>query len=239
MIDKRFGRPAVSKLDGGFAATLDRVLRRLDREPRNARCPHLLAGHLKGRMGGDAFRFIVAKFYLNDRTISLLPKLLDDLEKGRRPGSLYFNLRQMFSNAISLTWFTTDTANGAGEDLLRRISGQRRNGLLRDAMNFRFRNQCHCGKCPTWAMAFASLCNPVSQCCLWRARSMASHRRPNPRPLPETFPNARLVVVENSGHASQLRARAPGLAKAMAEFMAGRTVDATFAIPPHRFAALK
>lgn len=238
MIDKQFEASGSFKLDGGFAATLDRVLRRLDREPLQLDLSPLVGRPLKGRMGGDAFRFIVAKFYLNDPdNFRFLPKLLDDLEKGREPGSLYFNLRQMFSNAISLTWFTTDAANGASEDLLRRISGQRETALLRDAMNFPFPEINAVWKMPDLGDGFRV---PVQSSVpvLFVAGSLDGITPPaQSAAIAKTFPNARLVVVENGGHASQLRA--PGLAKAMAEFMAGRTVDATFAIPPPQFAAPK
>jgi pimeloyl-ACP methyl ester carboxylesterase len=219
-----------------LVATLDRVLAKLDRAP--------LAVELEDgdrrftlEVGGYALRFIVAKFYLNDPdNFRYLPKMLDESDQGRRPWSLIFNLGQILRGGVSLAWFTTDGASGVTAARAETIRAQARGARLQDAMNFPFpdinrvwgvqdlgdgfREPVRSDVPALFVAGTLDGITPVSQT----------------REIMKGFSDSRLLLVENGGHSSQLRA--PGVAGDIAGFMAGRNPPETARLSPVEFVPL-
>lgn len=210
-------------------ATLDRVLAKLERAP--------VAVELEGpdrkkftlRVGRYALGFIIAKFYLNDPdNFRFLPKLLDELDTGRRPWSLVFNLAQLMRGGVSFAWFTTDAANGVTADRAALIAEQAKTARLGDAMNFPFPEINRAWQMADLGDAFRS---PVSAAVptLFVVGSLDGIT-----PIEQTrevmggFSNARLLVVENAGHTSMFRGR--GVPAAIAAFFSGQEAPAKAAI---------
>jgi pimeloyl-ACP methyl ester carboxylesterase len=218
-------------------ATLTRVLAKADRAPIEVPIEDEKKKVTTYRVGGYALRFILAKFYLNDPdNTRYLPKLLDEIDTGRRPWSLTFNVLQIMRSPVSLAWFTMDAANGvtpARGDLIRT---QTTTALLGDAMNFPFPDINDVWHVPDHGDAFrASVTSDVPT--LFVAGSLDGIT-----PLAQTreimrgFTNARLLVVENGGHNSQLRPLE--VAAGIAGFFAGRTPPETARLPLFAFMPL-
>ena len=217
-------------------ATLERVLAKLDRKP--------VAVELEGaegrytlRVGGDALRFILAKFYLNDPdNFRYLPKLLDELDAGRRPWSLVFNLMQMQRGAVSFAWFTTDAASGVTgprAELIRRQAAQAR---LREAMNFPFPDINRTWGIPDLGDDFRAPVRSDTPVLFVAGTLDGITPVAQSREIMRGFSAARLLVVENGGHNSMFRA--PGVAEAMAGFVAGREPPESAALPAVSFMPL-
>lgn len=216
--------------------TLDRVLARLDAQP--------LAVELKGpdgtvtrEVGGYALRFIIAKFYLNDPdNFRFLPKMLDEIDTGREPWSLRFNLGKLLGGGVSFAWFTTDAASGvsAGRDAV--IREQARTSRLGDASNFPFPDINEVWGMPDLGGAYRE---PVESDVptLFVAGTLDGITPvEQAKDVMERFHHGRLLTVENGGHVSQLRA--PGIASAIAGFCAGDTPPAVLWLPAPRFVPL-
>jgi len=200
---------------------LDRVLARLDHAP--------LAIEMEGpdgkftlKVGGYALRFIIAKFYLNDPdNFKFLPKLLDELESGRRPWSLVFNLSQVGRGGVSFVWFTTDAASGVSEARNQVIARQTVSARLRDSLNFPFPDINRVWGMTDLGDAFRA---PVqtSLPTLFVAGTLDGITPlEQTREIMQGFSDSRLLVVENGGHNSMLRG--PGMPAAIAGFFAGAT----------------
>lgn len=228
--------PTVGPKFSDLLATLDRVLAKLDREPVVVEMEGS-DGKIALKVGGYALRFIIAKFYLNDPdNFKFLPKLLDELDTGRRPWSLVFNLGQMLRGSISFAWLTTDAASGVTADRARLIDDQARTARLRDSLNFPFPDINKVWGMPDLGDAFRA---PVrsSVPTLFVAGTLDGIT-----PVAQTqevmrgFNAGRLLLVENGGHNSMLRG--PGVATAIADFYAGRTPPETSALPAIAFMPL-
>lgn len=219
-------------------ATLDRVLAKLDRQP--------LAVELEGadskkftlRVGSYALRFIIAKFYLNDPdNFRYLPKLLDEIDSGRRPWSLVFNLGQIMRGGVSFVWFTTDAASGVSAERGQLIAEQAPSTRLRDAMNFPFPDINRVWQIADLGDAFRA---PVqtSVPTLFVAGALDGITPvEQTREVMQGFSDARLLVVEHAGHTSMFRGK--GVPEAMAAFFRGESaVPASAAIEPVAFMPL-
>jgi pimeloyl-ACP methyl ester carboxylesterase len=217
-------------------ATLDRVLAKLDRSP--------LPVELEGsdgkftlKVGGYALRFIIAKFYLNDPdNFKYLPKLLDEIDRGRRPWSLIFNLGQIIRGGVSFVWLTTDAASGVTATRAERIRTQAGTARLQDALNFPFPDINR-----VWGVADLgdSFRAPVRSAVptLFVAGTLDGITPPaQTKEIMTGFSAARLLVIENGGHNSMLRA--PGVPQAIAGFYAGKEPVATAELSPVAFMPL-
>jgi pimeloyl-ACP methyl ester carboxylesterase len=217
-------------------ATLDRVLAKLDREP--------VAVELEGsggkftlKVGGYLLRFIIAKFYLNDPdNFKYLPKLLDELDAGRRPWCLVFNLGQIIRGGVSFVWFTTDAASGVSAARSELIARQVGTAKLRDSVNFPFPDINR-----VWGMADLgeSFRAPVQTAIptLFVAGTLDGITPvAQTREIMRGFSASHLLEVENGGHNSMLRG--PGVPAAIAGFFAGQTPPATSVLPAVGFMAL-
>ena len=206
-------------------ATLDRVLAKVDREP--------VAVEMEGsdgkftlKVGGYALRFILAKFYLNDPdNFKYLPKLLDELDTGRRPWSLIFNVSQIMRGGVSFVWFTTDAASGVSTARGELIAQQAATARLRDSLNFPFPDINR-----VWGMADLgdAFRAPVQTDIptLFVAGTLDGITPvEQTREIMKGFSAGRLLVVENGGHNSQFRGA--GVPAAIAGFFGGQT-------PPER-----
>jgi pimeloyl-ACP methyl ester carboxylesterase len=228
--------PVVGAKFPDLLATLDRVLAKLDRAP--------VAVELEGsggkftlKVGGYALRFFIAKFYLKDPdSFRYLPKLLDELDTGRRPWSLVYNLSQIIRGGVSFAWFTTDAASGVTPARAQLIATQAGTARLRDAMNFPFPDINRPWGLADLGDAFRA---PVqSDVPVLFVAGTLDGITPvvQTREIMRGFTHARLLTVENGGHDSQLGA--PGVADAIAGFVAGRTPPETTALPPVQFMPL-
>lgn len=219
-------------------ATLDRVLAKLDRQP--------VAVDLEGgdgkkftlRVGGYALRFVIAKFYLNDPdNFRYLPKFLDELDTGRRPWSLVFNLGQIMRGGVSFVWFTTDAASGVSAARAQLIAEQAPAARLREAMNFPFPEINRVWKVADLGDAFRA---PVETDvpALFVAGSLDGITPvAQTREVMQGFSGARLLVVEHAGHTSMFRGR--GVPEAMATFFRGQSeIPELSAIEPVKFMPL-
>ena len=217
-------------------STLDRVLAKLDREP--------VAVEMEGsngkftlKVGGYALRFIIAKFYLKDPdSCKYLPKLLDELDAGRRPWSLVFNLSQIIRGGISFVWFTTDAASGVTPERAKIIASQTATARLRDTVNFPFPeiNQA-------WGMAdLGDVFRAPVQSAIPTLFIVGSLDGITPvaqtREIMQGFSAARLLVVENGGHDSQFRG--DGVPATLAGFYARKTPPESAKLPPIAFMPL-
>jgi pimeloyl-ACP methyl ester carboxylesterase len=202
-------------------ATLDRVLAKVDRAP--------VAVEMEGsdgsftlKVGGYALRFIIAKFYLNDPdNFKYLPKLLDELDTGRKPWCLIFNLGQIIRGGISFVWFTTDAASGVSASRGELIARQAGPARLRDSLNFPFPDINR-----VWGMADLgeSFRAPVETAIptLFVAGTLDGITPvEQTRGIMRGFSASHLLVVEHGGHNSMFRG--DGVPAAIAGFYAGQT----------------
>jgi pimeloyl-ACP methyl ester carboxylesterase len=228
--------PTVGAKFPDLLATLDRVLVKLDREP--------VAVEMEGsdgkftlKVGGHALRFIIAKFYLKDPdNFKYLPKLLDELDTGRRPWSLVFNLGQIIRGGVSFVWFTTDAASGVTPARAQEIARQAATARLRDMMNFPFPDINR-----VWGMADLgdAFRAPVQSALpvLFVAGTLDGITPvAQTREIMRGFSAGRLLVVENGGHDSMFRGA--GVPAALAGFYAGQTPPEAAHLPPVEFMPL-
>lgn len=189
-----------------LVATLRRVLAKLDATPVAVEMENEQKEKFTLRVGGYALRFIIAKFYVNDPdNFRYLPKILDELDTGRRPWSLVFNLSQLLRSPISYTWLTTDAASGVSAPRAALIAAQAKTALLGDALNFPFPEINRTWRLDDLGDAFRA---PVATSAptLFVAGSLDGITPvAQSREIMKTFSAARLLVVENGGHNSQLR----------------------------------
>ncbi len=220
-----------------LVATLRRVLAKLDASPVAVELENEKREKTTLRVGGYALRFIVAKFYLNDPdNFRYLPKLLDELETGRRPWSLVFNLQQLSRSPVSFAWFTTDAASGVTPARAAVIATQAKTALLADAMNFPFPAINRVWQMPDLGDAFrAPVATSVPTLFLAGTLDGITPVEQTRAILPG-FSNARLLVVENGGHNSQLRP--PEVVAAVAGFYTGKTPPERVALPVPAFMPL-
>jgi pimeloyl-ACP methyl ester carboxylesterase len=218
-------------------ATLRRVLAKLDAAPVAVEMEDERKQKFTLRVGGYALRFIIAKFYLNDPdNTKYLPKLLDELDSGRRPWSLVFNLAQMMRSPVSYAWFTTDAASGVTPARAELIRTQAATALLGDAMNFPFPDINR-----TWNMsdlgdAFRAPVHSEVPALFLAGTLDGITPVAQTREIMRGFPNSRLLVVENAGHNSQLRP--PAVVAAIAAFLRGETPPASADFTPITFMPL-
>jgi pimeloyl-ACP methyl ester carboxylesterase/AcrR family transcriptional regulator len=214
--------PVVGAEFTDLIAMLNRVLAKLDRAPVSVVMKDEQKRDFTLDVGADALRFIVAKFYLNDPdNFRYLPKLLDELDKGRRPWCLVYNLGQMLGSPVSLTWLTTDAATGVSAQRRALVESQEPGSLLGAALHFPFPEINDVWKMRDLGDAFRQ---PVSSDVptLIVAGTLDGLTPPEQaRTVLRSFSRGRLIEVENGGHVSQLRA--PGLGQAVADFLAGKT----------------
>jgi pimeloyl-ACP methyl ester carboxylesterase len=229
--------PTVGVKFPDLVATLRRVLTKLDAAPVAVAMENEKKEKFTLQVGGYGLRFIVAKFYLNDPdNFCYLPKLLDELETGRRPWSLVFNLAQLLRSPVSYAWLTTDCASGVTAARAEVIANQARTAALGDAMNFPFPEINR-----AWAMADAGdvFRAPVSTNIptLFVAGTLDGITPvAQTREIMHRFTQNSLLVVENGGHNSQLRPRE--VAAAIADFFAGRPVPERITMPRTAFVPL-
>jgi pimeloyl-ACP methyl ester carboxylesterase len=221
-----------------LVATLRRVLAKLDAAPVAVEMENEKKEKFTLRVGGYALRFIIAKFYLNDPdNFRYLPKLLDELETGRRPWSLVFNLVQLLRSPVSFTWFTTDAASGVSAPRAAQIAAEARTALLGDAMNFPFPDIDRAWRMPDLGAAFRA---PVACAAptLFVAGTLDGITPvAQTREIMRTFSAAQLLVIENGGHNSQLRP--PEVHAAIAAFLAEKPLaQTTVAMPKPAFMPL-
>jgi pimeloyl-ACP methyl ester carboxylesterase len=218
-------------------ATLNRVLARLDATPVVVEMENQNKQKFSVAVGGYALRFIIAKFYLNDPdTTKYLPKLLDELDTGRRPWSLVFNLNQILTSPVSLTWFTADAASGATPARLEAIQSQAVKARLGDAMNFPFPDINAVWGMPDLGDDFRT---PVHSAIptLFIAGTLDGITPPEQtREIMSGFSRGRLMLVENGGHTSQLRPAE--VVRAVVSFFGGGTVPTQVTVPPLTFMPL-
>jgi pimeloyl-ACP methyl ester carboxylesterase len=218
-------------------ATLDRVLARLDRQPVIVELQNQQKEKFTVAVGGYALRFIIAKFYLHDPdNTKYLPKLLDELDAGRRPWCLVFNLNQMLTSPISLTWFTTDGASDVSADRAVHIRNEAATSRLSDAMNFPFPEINEVWRMPDLGDDFRA---PVlSEIPTLFVAGTLDGITPveQTREILRGFHRGSLLVVENGGHNSQLRP--PAVPAAIAGFFAGQPAPASAALPALAFMPL-
>jgi pimeloyl-ACP methyl ester carboxylesterase len=229
--------PTVGTKFPDLVATLRRVLAKLDAAPLAVEMENEKKEKVTLRVGGFALRFIVAKFYLNDPdNFRYLPKILDEIDSGRRPWSLIFNLAQLIRSPVSYAWFTTDAASGVSEARAERIAAEAKTALLSDAMNFPFPAINRVWQMTDLGNAFRA---PVetSTPTLFIAGSLDGITPVSQtREIMRTFARAQLLVVENGGHNSQLRPRA--VVDAIHDFLAGRSAPDRVEMPPPQFMPL-
>lgn len=218
-------------------ATLTRVLAKADRAPIDVPIEDDKKNVTTYRVGGYALRFFIAKFYLNDPdNARFLPKLLDEIDAGRRPWSLTFNVLQVIRSPVSFAWFTVDAATGATPTRAELIRTQAATALLGDAMNFPFPDINEVWGVPDHGDAFRA---PVqSDAPTLFVAGMLDGITPvaQTREIMRGFSNARLLIVENGGHNSQLRP--PEVAADIAGFFAGRPPPETARLPVFEFRPL-
>lgn len=215
-------------------ATLDRVLAKLDRTPVVVELENQKKEKFSVAVGGYALRFIVAKFYLNDPdNTKYLPKLLDELDAGRRPWSLVFNLNQILASPVSLTWFTTDGASGATPARLATIRTQAAQARLGEAMNFPFPDINEVWQMPDLGDAFRAPVETDTPTLFIAGTLDGITPVEQTRAIMRGFSAAHLLVVENGGHNSQLRP--PEVVAAIAGFYAGKTPAKSARLLPMTF----
>lgn len=218
-------------------ATMDRVLAKADKSPIAVPIEDENRSVRTYLVGGYALRFIIAKFYLNDPdNARYLPKLLDEIDTGRRPWSLTFNLLQMLRSPVSLTWFTTDAASGVTALRAGRIAAEAGTSRLGDSLNFPFPDINTAWEMSDLGDAFrASVTSNIPTLFLAGSRDGITPVTQT-REVMKGFSKAQLLVVENAGHTSMFRA--PEVAPAMAGFLGGAAVPATARIEPVPFVPL-
>lgn len=217
-------------------ATLDHVLAKVDRAPVAVEMEGS-DGNFTLKVGGYALRFIIAKFYLNDPdNFKYLPKFLDELETGRKPWCLIYTLSQIIRGGVSFAWFTTDAASGVTPTRAARIAQQARMARLRDSLNFPFPDINR-----VWGMAdlgdeFRAPVKTDIPTLFVAGTLDGITPLDQTREIMQGFSAARLLVVENGGHNSQLRGE--GVPAAIAGFYGGEAPPEKAALPKVEFVAL-
>jgi pimeloyl-ACP methyl ester carboxylesterase len=228
--------PTVGSKFPDLLATLDRVIAKLDREPVVVEMEGS-DGKFTLKISGYVLRFILAKFYLNDPdNFKYLPKLLDELDTGRKPWCLIFNLSQIIRGGVSFVWFTTDAASGVSAARGELIARQAATARLGDSLNFPFPDINR-----VWAMADLGdvFRTPVQSDIptLFVAGTLDGITPvAQTREIMKGFSAGHLLVVENAGHNSQLRGE--GVPAAIAGFFAGKSPAETSKIPAVGFVPL-
>lgn len=218
-------------------ATLDRVLAKLDREPVAVELEGADKKRFTLQVGGYALRFILAKFYLNDPdNFRYLPKLLDELDTGRRPWCLVFNLMQMVRGGMSLAWFTTDAASGVSAARAAAIAEQARTARLRDAMNFPFPEINRAWQMQDLGDAFRAPVESAVPVLFVVGTLDGITPEAQTREVMRGFSHARLLVVEHAGHVSIFRGE--GVPQALTAFYRGEAVPERSRITPVGFMPL-
>ena len=218
-------------------ATLTRALAKADRAPIEVPIEDEKKGITTYRVGGFALRFFIAKFYLNDPdNARFLPKLLDEIDAGRRPWSLTFNVLQIIRSPVSMAWFTVDAATGATPARTELIRAQAATALLGDAMNFPFPEINEVWGVPDHGDAFRAPVQTDVPTLFVGGTLDGITPVAQTREIMRGFSNARLLTVENGGHNSQLRP--PEVATALAGFFAGRATPETAQLPLFEFRPL-
>ena len=217
--------------------TLDRVLAKADKAPIDVPVEDAQKRVTTYQVGGYALRFIIAKFYLHDPdNTRYLPKLLDEIDAGRRPWSLTFNVLQMLRSPLSMAWLTTDAASGVTTERATRIASEARTARVRDALNFPFPDINAVWEMRDLGDAFrASVTSTIPTLFLVGTNDGITPPAQT-REVMKGFPNARLLVVENAGHNSVFRA--PGIPAAMAAFLNGAAVPESARLDPVPFMPL-
>jgi len=218
-------------------ATLTRVLAKADRAPIEVPIEDDKKKVTTYRVGGYALRFIIAKFYLNDPdNTRFLPKFLDEIDSGRRPWSLTFNVLSIMRSPVSFAWFTVDAANGVTPARADLIRTQAATALLGDAMNFPFPDINDVWHVPDHGDAFRAPVKTDAPTLFVAGTLDGITPVAQTREIMAGFSHARLLVVENGGHNSQLRP--PEVAAGIAGFFAGRTPPETAKLPLFEFRPL-
>ncbi|MDB6126870.1 MAG: alpha/beta hydrolase [Verrucomicrobia bacterium] len=229
--------PTVGAKFPDFLATLRSVLAKLDEAPLAVTMEDAQKRPFTLTVGGDALRFIIAKFYLKDpESFKFLPKLVDELNTGRRPWSLVFNLSQLLRSPISLAWFTTDAASGLSPARDRVIAAQAPIALLGGMMNFPFPEINRVWNMPDLGDDFRTPIRTDVPTLFVGGTLDGITPVAQTREIMTGFSHACLLVVENGGHDSQLSA--PGVASAIAGFVAGRAPPETAQLPVPAFMPL-
>jgi pimeloyl-ACP methyl ester carboxylesterase len=188
-------------------------------------------------VGGYALRFILAKFYLNDPdNTKYLPKLLDELDAGRRPWSLVFNLGQMLRGSISYAWFTTDAASGVTPARAALIREQAATALLGDALNFPFPDINRVWTMPDLGDDFRAPVQSTAPALFVVGTLDGITPVAQTREILRGFSRGALLVVEHAGHNSALRP--PAVATTLAGFFRGEPAPATITAAPMTFMPL-
>jgi len=218
-------------------ATLRRVLTKLDAAPVAVELENEKKEKFTLRVGGYALRFIIAKFYLNDPdNTKFLPKLLDELDAGRRPWSLVFNLGQLLRAPISYTWLTTDAASGVTPARAELIRTQAATALLGDAMNFPFPDINRVWSMTDLGDAFRAPVRSEVPTLFVAGTLDGITPVAQTREIMAGFSNRRLLVVTNAGHNSQFRPAA--VVAGIAGFFRSETPPETVDFPPMTFMPL-
>lgn len=219
-----------------LATSLATALHKLDAQP--------LAVSVQGsggpesyRVGGYALRFMLSKFFINDPDNFIhLPRLIQDLQEGRRPGALVFNLGRLQRGGVALTWFSNDASVAVPKARREQVEGEAATSLLADAMNFPlddvgglwaraprgYRTQAAALEQVATLVVAGSLdgVTPIQQAAMLAAQ----------------LPRGQLLRVVNGGHQSVLRdAR---VRDAVSGFQRGDPVPAEISMPAPRFAPL-
>ncbi len=220
-----------------LVATTRRVLAKLDAAPVAVEMENEQKEKFTVRVGGYALRFILAKFYLNDPdNTRYLPKILDELDNGRRPWSLVFNLGQMIRSPISYAWFTTDAASGATPARTELIRTQAATALMSDALNFPFPDINRAWAMPDLGDDFRAPVKSATPVLFVAATLDGLTPVAQTREIQRGFSHSRLLVVENAGHTSQLRP--PAVHAAIGDFFAGKATPETITVAPTSFMPL-
>ena len=229
--------PTVGAKFPDFLATLRRVLAKLDATPVAVTMEDAQKKQFTLTVGGDALRFIIAKFYLKDpESFKYLPKLIDELDTGRRPWSLVFNLSQLLRSPISLAWFTTDAASGVSPARAAFIATEARAALLGGMMNFPFPEINQVWKMADLGESFRAPIRTDVPTLFVAGTLDGITPVAQTREIMAGFTDAHLLVVENGGHDSQFGAS--GVVEAIAGFIAGRAPPETAQLPATAFMPL-
>lgn len=218
-------------------AILRRVLAKLDAAPVAVEMENERKEKLTFHVGGYALRFIIAKFYLHDPdNTKFLPKLLDELDTGRRPWSLIFNLGQLLRSPISYTWLTTDAASGVTPGRASLIQTQAASALLGDAMNFPFPDINHVWSMADLGDAFRAPVRSDVPTLFVVGELDGITPVAQTRKIMAGFSQSRLLVVKNAGHSSLFRPAA--VVAALAGFLRDGTTSESAELPAMTFMPL-
>lgn len=220
-----------------LVGTLRRVLVKLDAAPVAVEMENEKKEKFTLRVGGYVFRFIVAKFYLNDpQNFRYLPKVLDELDTARKPWSLVFNLAQLLRSPVSYAWLTTDAASGVTSSRAGVIAAQARVAVLGDAMNFPFPEINRIWAVPDAGDAFRAPVITGTPTLFVAGTLDGITPVSQAREIIKGFAQGRLLVVENGGHNSQIHP--PEVASAISGFFAGQSSPDRVTMPVAAFMPL-